>query len=44
MLNIYMFHSKIINKIFCECLNFLIVVIDNNDNKTINKFENFKNY
>ena len=44
MLNVYMLYSKIINKIFRECLNFLIVAINNNHNKTINKFENFKSY
>ena len=44
MLNVYMFYSKIINKIFCECLNLLIVAINNNNDEKINKFENFKDY
>ena len=44
MLNVYMFYSKMINKIFRECLSFLIVVINNNGDKTISKFKSFKNY
>ena len=33
-----------INKIFRECLNFLIVAINNNNNEIVNEFENFINY
>ena len=44
MLNIYMLYAKIINKIFRECLSFLIVAINNSNNEKVNKFENFKNY
>ena len=39
-----MFHSKIIDKIFNECLCFLIVTINNCNNKTINWFYDFINY
>ena len=39
-----MFYTKVINKIFRECLNFLIVAINNNNNETINEFKNFINY
>ena len=44
MLNIYIFHTKIINKIFREYLNFLIVAINNNNDEIINEFKNFINY
>ena len=44
MLNIYIFHSKVIDKIFRKCLNFLIVAINNNNDETINEFESFINY
>ena len=43
MLNIYIFYAKVINKIFRKCLNFLIIAINNNNNKTINEFKNFIN-
>ena len=33
-----------IDKIFCECLSFLIVAINNNNDEVINEFENFINY
>ena len=39
-----MFHTKVINKVFRECLNFLIVAINNNNDETINKFKSFINY
>ena len=39
-----MFYTKVINKIFREYLSFLIVAINNNNNETINKFEDFINY
>ena len=44
MLNVYVFYSKVINKIFRKCLNFLIVAINNNNNEIINEFKNFINY
>ena len=44
MLIVYILYSKIINKIFRQCLSFLIVAINNNSDKTINKFKNFNNY
>ena len=44
MLNIYILHSKVINKIFREYLSFLIVAINNDSDKTINEFESFINY
>ena len=44
VLNIHIFHSKVINKIFREYLNFLIVAINNDNNEIINEFENFINY
>ena len=37
MLNIYMFYAKIIDKIFRKCLSFLIVTINNNNNKGARK-------
>ena len=44
MLNIHMLYTKIINKIFRECLNFLIIAINNDNDEIINKFESFINY
>ena len=42
MLNIYMLYIKVINKIFRECLSFLIVAINNN--VASNEFKDFINY
>ena len=44
MLNIHIFYAKIIDKIFRECLCFLIIVINNCNYNTINELENIINY
>ena len=44
MLYIHMLYSKVIDRIFSECLCFLIVAIDNSDNQTVNWFWDFIDY